>query len=265
MASTAGGMDIEATAATTPEKIARISIDPLLGIQGYHCRRLAFSLGLGAEERQQFMPLLAALYRLFVEYDCSLLEINPLILTAAQKLMVLDAKLEVDNNALFRQPLVRSFRDLAEEEPLEVEAQAYHLSYIKLDGTIGNLVNGAGLAMATMDLIKKAGAEPANFLDVGGGATAEMVENGFRIILSDPKVKAILVNIFGGILRGDILARGIVEAARTCRIGVPVIVRLEGTNSEAGRQILLHSGLNFIPAADLQDAARQVAMAAQEK
>jgi succinyl-CoA synthetase beta subunit len=265
MASTSGGMDIEEVAQRTPEKIVKVFIDPLLGIQGYHCRSLGFGLGLESEVRSQFTPLLSRLYKLFVDYDCSLLEINPLAITAERKLVVLDAKVDVDNNALFRQPEIQSFRDPEEEDPSELQASEYHLNYIKLDGTIGNMVNGAGLAMATMDLIKKAGAAPANFLDVGGGATAQMVENGFRIILSDKNVKAILVNIFGGILRCDILAQGIVEAAKKCNLDLPVIVRLEGTNAEEGRKILLQSGLSLITADNLKEACKKIASVAKEQ
>jgi succinyl-CoA synthetase beta subunit len=203
--------------------------------------------------------MVQSLFRLFVDYDCSLLEINPLVITAAETVIALDAKITFDDNALFRHKDVLEFRDLDEEDPLEVEASKFNLNYINLDGNVGNMVNGAGLAMATMDLIKQAGAEPANFLDVGGGASAEMVENGFRIILSDKNVKGILINIFGGILRCDTLATGVVEAARKTGIKVPVVVRMEGTNVEAGRRILAESGLNLVAAADLKDAARKVA------
>lgn len=265
IASSSGGMDIEEVARRAPEKIVKVFIDPLLGIQGYHCRRLGFGLGLESEVRSQFASLVSRLYKLFVDYDCSLLEINPLAITAEKKLVALDAKIDVDNNALFRQPEIQSFRDSEEEDPSELQASEYHLNYIKLDGTIGNMVNGAGLAMATMDLIKKAGASPANFLDVGGGATAEMVENGFRIILSDRNVKAILINIFGGILRCDVLARGIVEAATQCNLDLPVIVRLEGTNAEEGRRILLQSGLSLIAADSLRDACEKIASVAKEQ
>ena len=194
-----------------------------------------------------------------MDYDCSLLEINPLVVTAAENVIALDAKINFDDNALFRHPDILEYRDIDEEDPLEVEASKFNLNYISLEGNVGNMVNGAGLAMATMDLIKQAGAEPANFLDVGGGASAEMVENGFRIILSDPNVKGILINIFGGILRCDTLATGVVEAARKTGIRVPVVVRMEGTNVEAGRRILAESGLSLIAAADLKDAARKVA------
>jgi succinyl-CoA synthetase beta subunit len=259
MASEAGGMDIEEVAARTPEKIVKIFINPLLGLQGYHCRQLAFGLNLPPGAMKVFTPMLQGLYRLFVECDCSLAEINPLVVTAGEGLIALDAKIAFDDNALFRHREFLELRDLAEENPLEVEASKFNLNYINLDGNIGNMVNGAGLAMATMDLIKQAGAEPANFLDVGGGASAEMVANGFRIILSDANVKGILINIFGGILRCDTLAKGVVEAARQTGIRVPVVVRMEGTNVEEGRRILAESGLNLITATDLKDAARKVA------
>jgi len=259
MASEAGGMDIEEVAAKTPEKIIKVFVDPLLGLQGYHCRQLAFGLNLPPAAVKSFMPMIQNLYRLFVEYDCSLVEINPLVITAEEAVIALDAKVNLDDNALFRHKDVLEFRDLEEEDPLEVEASKFNLNYINLDGNVGNMVNGAGLAMATMDIIKLAGAEPANFLDVGGGASAEMVENGFRIILSDKNVKGILINIFGGILRCDTLARGVVEAATKTGINVPVVVRMEGTNVEEGRRILAESGLNLITAADLKDAAKKVA------
>jgi succinyl-CoA synthetase beta subunit len=259
MASEAGGMDIEAVAAATPEKIIKVFINPLQGIQPYHCRQAAFGLNLPPALQKPFVAMLKNLYRLFLDYDCSLVEINPLVITADERVLALDAKLNFDDNALFRHPDVLEYRDLDEENPLEVEASRYNLNYINLDGNIGNMVNGAGLAMATMDIIKLAGGEPANFLDVGGGASAEMVENGFRIILSDPNVKGILINIFGGILRCDVLAQGVVEAARKTGIKVPVVVRMEGTNVEEGRKILAESGLDLTTAADLKDAARKVA------
>ncbi len=259
MASEAGGMDIEEVAAKTPEKIIKVFVNPLLGLQGYHCRQLAFGLNLPPAAIKGFTPMIQNLYRLFVEYDCSLVEINPLVITAEEAVIALDAKVNFDDNALFRHKDILEFRDLDEEDPLEVEASKFNLNYINLDGNVGNMVNGAGLAMATMDIIKLAGAEPANFLDVGGGASAEMVENGFRIILSDPNVKGILINIFGGILRCDTLAKGVVEAATKTGIQVPVVVRMEGTNVEEGRRILAESGLNLITAADLKDAAKKVA------
>jgi len=259
MASEAGGMDIEEVAAKTPEKIIKVQVNPLLGLQAFHVRQLAYGLNLQAELIKPFSAMVTSLYKLFCDYDCSLVEINPLVITADTKMLALDAKVNFDDNALFRHKDILEYRDLHEEDPLEVEASQYNLNYIKMDGNIGNMVNGAGLAMATMDLIKLAGAEPANFLDVGGGASAEMVENGFRIILSDPNVKGIFINIFGGILRCDILAQGVVEAAKKVGIGVPVVIRMEGTNVDKGRQILQESGLNLIAANDLKDAAQKVA------
>jgi len=259
MASEAGGMDIEEVAEKTPEKIIKVYINPLQGIQAYHCREAAFGLNLPAAALKPFNAMLNSLYRLFVAYDCSLLEINPLVLTADDTVMALDAKVNFDDNALFRHKDLLEYRDIDEEDPLEIEASKFNLNYINLDGNVGNMVNGAGLAMATMDIIKLAGAEPANFLDVGGGASAEMVENGFRIILSDKNVKGILINIFGGILRCDVLAQGVVEAAKKTGISVPVVVRMEGTNVEEGRRILAESGLNLTTAVDLKDAARKVA------
>jgi len=259
MASQAGGMDIEEVAAETPEKIVRVAVNPLVGIQPYHCREVAFGLNLDPEVARLFYSLLTNLYRLFVAQDCSLVEINPLVVTAENVIIALDAKIDIDGNGLYRHKDLLAFRDTDEEDPLEVEASKYNLNYINLCGNVGNMVNGAGLAMATMDLIKKAGAEPANFLDVGGGANAEMVENGFRIILADKNVKAILINIFGGILRCDVLAAGVVQAARKTGINVPVVIRMEGTNVEEGRRILADSGLNLITAVDLKDAANKIA------
>ncbi len=263
MVSEAGGMDIEEVAAKTPEKIIKVSVDPLLGINPYHCRQAAFGLNLSPAASKPFTKMLANLYRMFVDLDCSLLEINPLVVTGAEEVIALDAKVNFDSNALFRHKDIMEYRDLDEEDPLEVEASKYNLNYINLDGNVGNMVNGAGLAMATMDIIKQAGAEPANFLDVGGGANAEMVENGFKIILSDSNVKGILINIFGGILRCDILAQGVVQAAQKTGINVPVVVRMEGTNVEEGRKILAESGLNLISATDLKDAAKKVAQIVQ--
>jgi len=259
MASEAGGMDIETVAEETPEKIIKVYVDPLAGINPYHCREAAFGLNLPAAVIKPFNQMLVKLYRMAVDYDCSLMEINPLVITAEDTLIALDAKVNIDDNALFRHKDVLEYRDLNEEDPLEIEASKYNLNYINLDGNVGNMVNGAGLAMATMDIIKLAGAEPANFLDVGGGASAEMVENGFRIILSDENVKGILINIFGGILRCDVLAEGVVQAARKTGINVPVVVRMEGTNVEEGRRILAESGLNLNTAVDLKDAAQKVA------
>jgi succinyl-CoA synthetase beta subunit len=258
MASEAGGMDIEEVAAATPEKIIKVFINPLVGIQPYHCREVAFGLNMSPASMKLFMPMLGNLYRLFAAYDCSLLEINPLVVTADERVIALDAKLDIDSNALYRHKDILEYRDTDEEDPLEVEASEFNLNYINLSGNVGNMVNGAGLAMATMDIIKKAGAEPANFLDVGGGANAEMVENGFRIILADENVKAILINIFGGILRCDVLAEGVVQAARKTGINVPVVIRMEGTNVDEGRRILADSGLNLITAVDLKDAADKI-------
>jgi succinyl-CoA synthetase beta subunit len=263
IASEDGGMDIETVAADHPERIIKVPINPLLGAQSYHCRAVAFGLNLRPAVMKPFMAMLKNLYRLFVEYDCSLVEINPLVITTDEALVALDAKVNFDDNALFRHPDIHAYRDLNEEDPLEVEAAKFHLNYINLDGNVGNMVNGAGLAMATMDIIKRVGAEPANFLDVGGGASAEMVENGLRIILSDKNVKGILINIFGGILRCDVLANGVVEAAKKTKIKVPVVVRMEGTNVEEGRKILAESGLNLITATDLRDAARKIAAVVQ--
>jgi len=259
IASRAGGMDIEEVAARHPEKIIRVLINPLTGIESGHCSEIAAGLDLAGPLAGAFGTLVENLYGLFIQTDCSLLEINPLVITAGETLVALDAKVEIDDNALFRQKDILKFRDIDEEDPLEVEASKYNLNYINLSGTIGNMVNGAGLAMATMDLIKGAGAEPANFLDVGGGANEEMVENGFRIILSDPNVKGILINIFGGILRCDVLAEGVVQAARKTGITVPVVIRMQGTNVEKGREILAASGLNLITAESLHDAAGKIA------
>jgi len=264
MASEAGGMDIEEVAAETPEKIIKVYIDPLMSIQPYHSRQVAFGLNLSPVVIKPFVLMLTHLYRLFVDYDCSLVEINPLVITAEDAVIALDAKVDFDDNALFRHQNILEYRDVDEEDPLEVEASKFNLNYIKLDGNVGNMVNGAGLAMATMDIIKLAGAEPANFLDVGGGASAEMVENGFRIMLSDENVKGILINIFGGILRCDILAEGVVKAAEKTGITVPVVIRMEGTNVEEGRKILTESGLNLITAADMKDAAQKVAAFVEE-
>ncbi|MCB2169033.1 MAG: ADP-forming succinate--CoA ligase subunit beta [Deltaproteobacteria bacterium] len=261
MASEAGGMDIETVAAETPEKITKVFVDPLLGLQAYQCRQVGFGLNLPPAALKPFSKLLTGLYKLFAQYDCSLVEINPLVLTADDNVLALDAKLDVDSNALYRHKDIQEYRDIDEEDPLEYEASKSNLNYINLQGAgnIGNMVNGAGLAMATMDIIKLAGAEPANFLDVGGGANAEMVENGFRIILGDENVKGILINIFGGILRCDVLAEGVVQAAKKTGLKVPVVVRMEGTNVEEGRRILSESGLNLITAVDLKDAAAKIA------
>lgn len=263
MASKSGGMDIEAVAAKTPERIIKVPINPLMGMQAYQCRAVAFGLNLSPAVIKPFVTMLQNLYRMFVDYDCSLVEINPLVITNEELVIALDAKVNFDDNALFRHPDIHEYRDFDEEDPLEVEASEFNLNYINLNGNVGNMVNGAGLAMATMDIIKQAGAEPANFLDVGGGASAEMVENGFRIILSDKNVKGILINIFGGILRCDVLANGVVEAAKKTGIKVPVVVRMEGTNVEEGRKILADSGLSLITAIDLKDAAQKIAEVVQ--
>ena len=261
MASQEGGMDIEEVAAKTPEKIIKVYVDPLIGIQGYHLNELAFGLTIPKSAMKEFGALVKQLYTLFVANDCSLVEINPLILTSDDRVLALDAKVDIDSNAMFRHKDLMEYRDLDEEDPQEVEASQYNLNYINLDGNVGNIVNGAGLAMATMDIIKLAGAEPANFMDVGGGATAEMVENALRIILMDDKVKAVLINIFGGILRCDVFAEGIVTAAKKTGIKIPVVVRMEGTNVEDGKKILADSGLNLTSATDLKDAAAKVAAA----
>jgi len=265
MVSEAGGMDIETVAEETPEKLIKVYINPLLGIQPFHCRQVAFGLNLAPTVIKQFTGMLRNLYKLFVDYDCSLLEINPLVITAEDTVVALDAKVNFDDNARFRHKDIAEYRDFDEEDPLEVKASKFNLNYINLGGkgNVGNMVNGAGLAMATMDIIKLAGAEPANFLDVGGGASAEMVENGFSIILSDKHVKGILINIFGGILRCDVLAEGVVQAAKKTGIRVPVVIRMEGTNVEEGRRILSESGLNLITAVDLKDAAQKVAQIAE--
>jgi succinyl-CoA synthetase beta subunit len=261
IASTEGGMDIEKVAHDSPEKIFTMSIDPASGYFPYHGRKVAFALGLGGDQVNQCVRLVGALYKAFVEKDMSLLEINPLIVTSDGKLLCLDAKLNFDGNALFRHKDVQALRDTAEEDPAEVEASKHELSYVKLEGDIGCMVNGAGLAMATMDIIKLYGREPANFLDVGGGASKEKVAAAFKIILKDPNVKGILVNIFGGIMRCDIIAEGVVAAAREMAIKVPLVVRLEGTNVELGKSILGESGLKIVPADDLADAAAKITAA----
>ena len=261
MASQDGGMDIEKVAADTPERIVKVHIDPLMGIQGYQLRQVGFALELPSSAMKPFSALLSNLYRFFIANDCSMVEINPLILTSDDTVLALDAKVDFDSNALYRHKDLMALRDLDEEDPLEVEASKYNLNYINLDGNVGNIVNGAGLAMATMDIIKNAGATPANFMDVGGGATSEQVENAFRIILADAKVKAVLINIFGGILRCDIFAQGVVDAAKKTNINIPVVVRMEGTNVEKGKKILSNAGLNLTTAHDLFDAAQKIAAA----
>ncbi|MCS7081472.1 MAG: ADP-forming succinate--CoA ligase subunit beta [Bacteroidetes bacterium] len=262
MASPEGGVEIEEVARQAPEKILKEWIDPAVGLAPFQARKLAFGLGFTAGEQfAQVVRMIEALYRAYEELDCSLAEINPLVLTRDGRVLALDAKISFDDNALFRHPDYAELRDLNEEDPLEVEASRYGLNYVRLDGNVGCMVNGAGLAMATMDIIKLAGGEPANFLDVGGGASPETVEAGFRIILSDPHVKAILVNIFGGIVRCDRVAAGIIEAARKVDVRVPLIVRLQGTNADLARRMLAESGLNLIPATELEEAAQKVTQA----
>jgi len=261
MGSEAGGMSIEEVAAATPEKIIKVYVDPLLGIKPYHTRLLAFKMNIPKGAMKQFTQMITGLYNLSMDYDCSLVEINPLVITKEEEVIAIDSKINFDDNALFRHKDVMEFRDLDEEDPLEVEASKFDLNYIKLDGNVGNMVNGAGLAMATMDIIMLAGAEPANFLDVGGGANAEQVKNAFKIMLSDPNVKAVLINIFGGILRCDRLAEGVVNAAKEVGIKVPVVIRMEGTNVEIGRKILSDSGLQLVNAISMKDAAEKVAKA----
>ncbi|PAU98340.1 ADP-forming succinate--CoA ligase subunit beta [Paracoccus salipaludis] len=261
VASTEGGMDIEEVAASTPEKIVSFSVDPASGLSDFHGRRVAFALGLTGDQVKQCVALVKILYKAFVERDMEMLEINPLIVTEQGQIKVLDAKVSFDNNALYRQKDVMALRDETEEDPKELEASKYDLNYIALDGEIGCMVNGAGLAMATMDIIKLYGAEPANFLDVGGGASKEKVTEAFKIITSDPNVKGILVNIFGGIMRCDIIAEGIIAAVKEVGLQVPLVVRLEGTNVDLGKQIIRDSGLNVIPADDLSDAAEKIVKA----
>ncbi|OFV92239.1 MAG: succinate--CoA ligase subunit beta [Acidobacteria bacterium RIFCSPLOWO2_02_FULL_61_28] len=258
MASAAGGVEIEKVAAETPELILREAIRPGFGLQAFQARKLAFGLGLPAESVPRATEFMTALSRAFESTDASLAEINPFVLTKDGRLLALDAKMTFDDNALYRHEDIRKLRDLAEEDPLEVEASKYSLNYIKLDGTVGCMVNGAGLAMGTMDIIKYAGGSPANFLDVGGGASAEQVRHAFEILLSDKNVRAVLINIFGGIMRCDIVATGVVEAARALGVKVPVVVRLEGTNVEEGQRILRESGLNFAVASGMKDAAEKV-------
>ncbi|MGZ3699435.1 MAG: ADP-forming succinate--CoA ligase subunit beta [Bdellovibrionota bacterium] len=263
MASTEGGMEIEEVAAHHPEKIVKVPIDPTTGYEPFHGRKIAKALGLTAEQTKEAVGFFAGMYNCFMQTDCSLVEINPLILTKDGHLAALDAKFNFDDNALFRHKDIVEMRDLAEENAQDVEASKYELAYIALEGNIGCLVNGAGLAMATMDIIKLHGGEPANFLDVGGGATKEKVAHAFKIILKDPAVKAILVNIFGGIMKCDIIAEGVIAAAKELQLKVPLVVRLEGTNVEKGKEILAHSGLKITPADGLTDAAKKVVAAAR--
>ena len=264
MISTEGGVDIEKVAAQTPEKIVKIWVDPLIGFQSFHSRKLAFGIGLKNNAFKEALKIFAKMYKCYQETDSSLLEINPLVLTKDNSIIALDSKFNFDSNALYRQQNIAKMRDLSEEDPMEVEAGSFNLNYIKLDGNVGCMVNGAGLAMATMDIIKLAGGEPANFLDVGGTASAETVKNGFRIILTDSNVKAILINIFGGIVRCDRVANGVVDAVEELGLKVPVVVRLEGTNSEKAQSILKNSGLSIIPASGMNDAAEKVVNAALE-
>jgi len=263
MASAAGGMEIEEVAATDPGKILKETIDPGCGFLAFQARKLAFGIGLPDQVIGKAVGFMLALYRAYLDLDATLLEINPFLLTEDGQLYALDAKVNFDDNALFRHKPYADLRDLNEEEPLEIEASRHDLNYIKLDGNIGCMVNGAGLAMATMDIIKLAGGEPANFLDVGGGASQERVENAFRILLSDSKVRAVLINIFGGIVRTDMVAKGVVEAARKIGVKVPVVVRLEGTNVEQGREVIENSGLGFVTASGMKDAAEKVVAAAR--
>ncbi len=263
MASAEGGVEIEEVAARSPEKILREPIDPAVGVQPFQARKIAFGLGLPKDKVASLVQLVDGLYRAYTQTDASLVEINPLVLTAEGELLVLDAKMSFDDNSLFRHPEVRELRDVHEEDPREVEASKYDLNYIALEGNIGCMVNGAGLAMATMDIIKLYGGSPANFLDVGGGATKEKVTAAFKILLSDPKVQAVLINIFGGIMKCDVIAEGVVAAAREVQLSVPLVVRLEGTNVELGKKILAESGLDIIPAADMADAGRKVVEVAQ--
>ncbi|AIK95739.1 ADP-forming succinate--CoA ligase subunit beta [Candidatus Odyssella acanthamoebae] len=264
IASQAGGMDIEEVAAKTPEKIIQFSFDPSTGYKSYHGRKLAYALGLEGDAQKQMLKLAEALVKSYCELDCTQIEINPLVVTKEGNLIVLDAKVSFDDNALFRHPDIESLRDLAEEDPAETEAHKHELNYVKLDGTIGCMVNGAGLAMATMDIIKLHGGEPANFLDVGGGATKERVSEAFKLILADQNVKAVLVNIFGGIMKCDVIAEGIVAAAKDIQLNVPMVVRLQGTNMEQGRKILNESGLKIISEGDLTQAAAKVVAAIKE-
>ena len=258
MASAAGGMDIEEVAAATPEKIARVYIEPGVGIVPFEARQIGFAIGLDGPQVNKFVKLATALYEAFVATDASLLEINPLVVTQSGDLLALDAKMNFDDNSLYRQTDIRDLRDLSEENPLEIEASKFSLNYIHLDGNIGCMVNGAGLAMATMDIIKLAGGEPANFLDVGGGANAEQIRNAFKILMSDKNVKAVLINIFGGILRCDVLAQGVIAAVKELGVPVPIVIRMEGTNVDEGKRLLKESGMNFTTADSMDEAAGRV-------
>jgi len=258
MASAAGGMDIEEVAASTPEKIARVYIEPGVGMVPFEARQLGFAIGLDGAEVNKFVKVATSLYEAYLATDASLLEINPLVVTASGDLLALDAKMNFDDNALYRHPDIKDLRDLSEEDPLEIEASKFSLNYIHLDGNIGCMVNGAGLAMATMDIIKLAGGEPANFLDVGGGANAEQIRNAFKILMSDANVKAVLINIFGGILRCDVLAQGVIAAVKELGVPVPIVIRMEGTNVEEGKRLLKDSHMNFTTADSMDEAAEKV-------
>jgi succinyl-CoA synthetase beta subunit len=258
MASAAGGMDIEEVAASTPEKIAKVYVEPGVGIVPFEARQLGFAIGLDGAQVNKFVKVVTSLYDAYLATDASLLEINPLVVTAAGDLLALDAKMNFDDNALYRHADIKQLRDLAEEDPLEIEASKFNLNYIHLDGNIGCMVNGAGLAMATMDIIKLAGGEPANFLDVGGGANAEQIRNAFKILMSDKNVKAVLINIFGGILRCDVLAQGVIAAVKELGVPVPIVIRMEGTNVEEGKRLLRDSGMNFTTADSMDEAAKKV-------
>jgi succinyl-CoA synthetase beta subunit len=258
MASADGGMDIEEVAAKTPERIAKVYIEPGVGIVPFEARQLGFAIGLDGAQVNKFVKLTSALYAAFIATDASLVEINPLVTTADGNLLALDAKMNFDDNALYKHPDIKDLRDLAEEDPLEIEASKFSLNYIHLDGNIGCMVNGAGLAMATMDIIKLAGGEPANFLDVGGGANAEQIRNAFKILMSDKNVKAVLINIFGGILRCDVLAQGVIAAVKELGVPVPIVIRMEGTNVDEGKRLLKESGMNFTTADSMDEAATKV-------
>jgi succinyl-CoA synthetase beta subunit len=264
IASSAGGMDIEEVAAKTPEQILTVNIHPAAGLQGYQCRQLAFGLGLKGTQVTEFQVMAMGLYKLYIEKDASLVEVNPLIVTKSGSLMALDAKINIDANAVFRHPDIAKLRDANQEDPMERRASEHDLNYVSLDGDIACMVNGAGLAMATMDLIKLHGGQPANFLDVGGGATSERVTAAFQLILSNPKVRAVLVNIFGGIVQCDLIADGVINAVKNVGVNVPVVVRLEGTNADKAREMLATSGLTITAATDLTDAARKVVAAAKK-
>ena len=264
MASSAGGMDIEQVAAETPERILKVHVDPVVGLQSYQIRKIGFGLALSKDQVTQLGVILSGLYRLFVSLDCSLAEINPLIVTADGRLLALDGKLNVDDNAVYRQPSAQRMRDTSQEDARELKAAEFELNYVPLDGNIACMVNGAGLAMATMDIIKLHGGEPANFLDVGGGATAERVSEAFKLILADGKAKSILINIFGGIVRCDLIAEGILRAMATVAVTAPIVVRLAGTNAEQGRQRLADAGMDILTATDLTDAAQQAVAAAAQ-